>query len=105
VIGKVSRLGLLKPQKASSKIKRINRRSKKARLLHYEENGMGDAARLPQQVFENPKRLLQLKTGDCRFPGEGWGLELLFCAAPAAVGHPYCPEHCSIAYTPSRRYY
>jgi hypothetical protein len=41
---------------------------------------------------------MQLKACDCRFPGPGSGMDMLYCGAPAFAGHPYCLAHCRIAY-------
>jgi hypothetical protein len=52
-----------------------------------------------------PVRLLDHKAGQCRFPVEGEGADLLYCGRGAVHGS-YCPEHRKVAYgrgTPSER--
>lgn len=41
--------------------------------------------------------LMELKSGDCRFPVEGSGVDARFCAAPIRPGHSYCNHHRQIA--------
>jgi len=45
-------------------------------------------------------QLMDLKTNTCHWPiGEPTDKDFHFCGKPTATGKPYCPEHCSIAYT------
>lgn len=51
-----------------------------------------------------PVGVLDLCPGDCRWPlGDPGEAGFGFCAGPAITGHPYCAEHCAIAYVPARR--
>jgi len=48
--------------------------------------------------FKNPKSIMALRDGDCRWPGAGCGAAMLYCAAPVKPGYSYCARHCRLAY-------
>lgn len=44
--------------------------------------------------------LMELRLNSCRWPiGDPKDANFHFCGADTALGKPYCPEHCKIAYT------
>jgi GcrA cell cycle regulator len=58
----------------------------------------------PAPVSLYPKGLLELKSGDCRFPISPDGShDFLFCANPKAKGRSYCAGHYWIAHDHSGR--
>jgi GcrA cell cycle regulator len=97
VVGKAYRLKVVRPAsfvKVSSgaRVRRpANPRPSKAK-----QSEMADQPALP--VFENPKQLMELQHGDCRWPGVGRGADMLYCAAPVANGFSYCLAHCRMAH-------
>jgi hypothetical protein len=47
-----------------------------------------------------PKSLIDLEPNDCRWPiGDE---DFVFCAKLKLEGHPYCPKHFKLAYTPRK---
>lgn len=47
------------------------------------------------------KDILEIETGECRYPGSSFEVDRLFCADPvAAPGAPYCKSCAKIAYAP-----
>jgi len=106
VIGKAARLGLSEkrapPATNPDRRQRNNRPAKRANglkviaFVRYDKPMMGNE-RAP--VFANPKRFMDLREGDCRWPGDGKpGPDMMFCAAPAMPGYSYCGPHCRIAH-------
>jgi GcrA cell cycle regulator len=100
VVGKVYRLRLRVPApfvKVVNGVRRVRGPANpRPSARKAKQPQMADEPALP--VFENPKTFMELQLGDCRFPGNGSGADLLFCAAPVANGSSYCLAHCRIAY-------
>lgn len=113
IIGKASRLGLFlrgvagggrppggRPPKESSH----RQRSRVARLVELRENAV-DLPFLPPPVehTHGNKTLLDLGTGDCRWPlGAQTDPATIFCGELAIKGRSYCGCHFSVAYQPRR---
>jgi hypothetical protein len=100
VVGKLYRLGLHR-----SPVPRSNNGHKRVRrpTLHYADGRVfikGDVMLEEPEppILTNPKLLMALNPCDCRYPGTGSGAQMLYCAAPALAGYPYCLAHCRIAY-------
>jgi len=50
-----------------------------------------------------PKKLLDLKTSDCRWPiGEPRQEDFHFCGKPRLADRPFCEPHWRMAFQPSR---
>src|SRR5262249_53626291 len=105
IISKVHRLGLAVRVTAhangarrsnSSRPRKANRNREHYHTVRAVLRAEQPGGALP--VFTNAKPLLALQDRDCRWPGTGHGAELLFCAAPAVDGCPYCLAHCRAAY-------
>ena len=104
VIGKAYRLGL-GPHRQNNR----PRYSVKAKpTLHYgnkverakPKESRGEMIMAAEEhTFTNPKRLIELREYDCRWPDAGEPrVDMLFCAAPVVKGQSYCSCHCQIAY-------
>jgi GcrA cell cycle regulator len=97
VIGKAHRLKLFRLAAAMPK-RRTAKRANAGNLV-LRLRGIVKMTEIPAPpVFDNPKLLLALRDGDCRWPGTGAGAAMLYCAAPAVDGKAYCLAHCRIAY-------
>ena len=96
VVGKAYRLRLVRPANFKvAKSARVRRPANPRPAVRAKPAKMADE---PLPVFENPKTLMELQFGDCRWPGDGRGIDMLYCGAPALEGRPYCLAHCRIAY-------
>lgn len=83
----------------------VHSRDRVRRSLMARDNGKVVIGRLFRPTA---KRLLELKSDDCRFPVReipGLAGRYLFCASPALAGRQYCAEHWKICNTgqPSSR--
>jgi len=106
VVGKVYRLQLggRAPVHHNNGAKPV---SKRRRTVHYVDGRMfikGDDVIEPEPpIMTNAKLLLELKDRDCRWPGAGHGVAMLYCGAPALKGQSYCLYHCRVAYAGAPR--
>jgi GcrA cell cycle regulator len=100
VIGKANRIGLFYKAKKPAPARPRTRKARK-QVMAKTYATMSDADMPP--AFENPKPFIALGRDDCHWPGAGRGPDMQCCAAPVAVGHPYCARHCRIAYTHAPR--
>lgn len=113
VIGKVHRLGLSGRSKMRDLIKRLRARKRvPMRTVHVVSHGtrfgvlesvdpgpLAEAAEDLAIPLAQPKTLLELERGDCRWPvGDVGEPGFFFCGAPAAPERPYCKGHCRCAY-------
>jgi len=97
VVGKAYRLRLVRPANFKvAKSARVRRPANPRPAVRAKPAKMADEPALP--VFENPKTLMELQFGDCRWPGDGSGINVLYCGAPTFNGRAYCPAHCRIAF-------
>jgi GcrA cell cycle regulator len=110
IIGKARRLGLaVRATKHANGARRAN--GSPPRKTGHKARGVTQVTRARRPVaangneikatlvdFKNPKRLWELRDCDCRWPGAGHGVEILFCGEPAVEGKSYCFLHCRIAY-------
>jgi len=97
VVGKAYRLKLVRPANFEVvKSARVRRPANPRPRIRKKVLRMADEPATP--VFADPKDFMQLRTRDCRFPGPGSGMDMLYCGAPALEGRPYCLAHCRIAY-------
>ena len=106
VVGKVHRLHLPRPSglfKHSNGVKVRPSPIFRPTIRKATKAGKEEMAEEPAPVFAQPKKLMQLKAGDCRWPGAGRGTDMLYCAAPKVDGFSYCLAHCRIAYAGAPR--
>ena len=99
VVGKIYRMRLGRPApfaKVSNGARVRRPANPRPAIRRKAEPKMADEPATP--VFVHPKYFMQLKACDCRWPGEGRGIDMLYCGAPALEGRPYCLAHCRIAY-------
>ena len=99
VVGKAYRLKLVRPASfvKVAKSARVRRpASPRPSVRKAKSTEMADEPALP--VFENPKTLMELQFGDCRWPGDGRGIDMPYCGAPTFNGRAYCLAHCRVAY-------
>jgi len=98
VVGKAYRLRLVRPANFKvAKSARVRRPANpRPAIRKAKQAQVADESAAP--VFVHPKYFMQLKACDCRFPGPGSGMDMLYCGAPALEGRPYCLAHCRIAY-------
>ena len=97
VVGKAYRLKLARPANFEVvKSARVRRPANPRPAVRAKPAKMADEPALP--VFENPKTLMELQFGDCRWPGDGSGINVLYCGAPTFNGRAYCLAHCRIAF-------
>jgi len=97
VVGKAYRLRLVRPANFKvAKSARVRRPANPRPAVRAKPAKMADEPALP--VFENPKTLMELQFGDCRWPGDGSGINVLYCGAPTFNGRAYCLAHCRIAF-------
>jgi GcrA cell cycle regulator len=104
IIGKARRLGLpfrIVPGDQGVKGRHGKNRNKHGRKMStlIQPQPVED----PPLISSKPKKIWRLHNADCRWPCAGEGTEMLFCAAPAIIGQPYCAAHYRIAFVPSRR--
>ena len=118
VLGKAWRLGL-RPRVKFTQLarnphaKRIRKRLKPPKTapgsVHYIDGqvftikGEHMSEPPPAPLLRKPKTLMELRHDSCRWPGEGYGADMLYCGAVAERGYPYCTEHCEKAYSPLAR--
>lgn len=109
VIGKLSRLGLSRPQGDTGSrrppVPRGPRRTGQSRILRLLR---AEAAPLPsdEQAGSDRQRcsLLELSPQNCRWPiGRPGTDDFGFCGNDPVAGLPYCPGHARLAYQPSAR--
>lgn len=100
VIGKARRLKiLLNHSSGFQSINEAKRSAPRKRKIVVQIISQDLAPPLVEDAPTEPKPLLDLRSGDCRWPlGGDYEPAKLFCAAPAIDGHPYCGAHCRIAY-------
>ena len=98
VVGKIYRMRLGRPAPFAkvSNGARVRRPANPRPTIRKAKPPVADEPALP--VFENPKTLMELQFGDCRWPGDGRGIDMLYCGAPAFDGRSYCLAHCRIAF-------
>lgn len=85
IIGKVHRLNL---ENRPSPIKKTAP-VKKVKVVVHKSSRIG---------------IMDLKMNTCRWPiGDPTDEDFHFCGKNTAVGKPYCPEHCKMAYTGSSK--
>jgi GcrA cell cycle regulator len=109
VVGKAFRLGLglhgVVHHHSPRPRARRNGKNEKSKTVHYVDGRVfivqGEEMIEEPQAFANPLKLMDLRDHHCRWPGAGRGIDMLYCAAPVANGHSYCPAHCRIAYAPN----
>lgn len=116
IIGKVSRLGLVRPSRPSRPPKprapRIRTAATKTKLSI---QGLGVAVLLdahsqplPEETeieipVEQRRALLELTEETCKWPvGDPAAADFYFCGGVATPGKPYCCAHCRIAYQPPK---
>lgn len=107
VIGKVYRLRLPIRGKATPVTQAKRKRKKLAVVNGRPPSAFGKLQALlgahplpPPRATDVPRKtLLELEDGDCRFPCTGEPPHM-FCAAPRALGLPYCAAHALRAYQP-----
>ncbi len=100
VIGKAHRLGL--PRQPSPMSENGEAWTPKGRQLH-RGKPKPTIAVLPvpkAQRSTDPSSYVEDSKGfPCRWPiGDPRDKDFHFCSATSAVGKPYCPEHCAVAY-------
>lgn len=125
VIGKVSRLNLhhnpchlapAREKKAVADRKRMKKREQADRDRAMREQRRAEAMRakaekaaaaatvaaVPSIAMPAPLNfsLIDLNTGDCRFPVSGEKAATLFCGHNVETGSPYCTYHGRVAYIP-----
>jgi GcrA cell cycle regulator len=114
IIGKVHRLGLVRPARPSRPAKprapRIRTATTRTRLSI---QGLGQAVLLdahsvplPLETeidipIEQRRALLELTDETCKWPvGDPAAADFYFCGGAAEPGKPYCSAHCRIAFRP-----
>jgi GcrA cell cycle regulator len=98
VVGKAYRLKLVRPANfvKVAKSARVRRPANSRPAIRKAKPAVADEPALA--VFENRKTLMELQFGDCRWPGDGRGIDMLYCGAPTLNGRAYCLAHCRIAF-------